>query len=135
MVLYQASDLITRFTASRQGLFNFVLRLSLACNLQTAQSQTSVVNDTFYSSKFHFSGDLVTELRPTLIKTFLFFSQLPAIFLTCFISCLFLYRPVRPPSVPPYTAWLSILSSHFVPVLVSSSVVSLLGYGTVKCRK
>ena len=84
MVLYQASDLITRFTASRQGLFNFVLRLSLACNLQTAQSQTSVVNDTFYSSKFHFSGDLVTELRPTLIKTFLFFfsvaSHIPYLF-------------------------------------------------------
>ena len=130
MVLNQASDLITRLTASRKGLFKFVLLLSHACNLQTAQSQTSVVNDIFYSSKFHFSGDLVTELRPTLNEYIsLFFSQLPAIFLTCFISCLFLYRPVRPPSVPPYTAWLSILSSHFVPVLVSSSAVSLLGYG------
>ena len=59
MVLYLASDLITRLTASRKGLFNFVVLFSHACNLQTAQSQTSVVNDTFYSSKFHFSGNLV----------------------------------------------------------------------------
>ena len=115
--------------ASRKGLFNFVLLLSRACNLQTAQSQTSVLNDTVYWSKFHVSGDLVTELRPTLNENIsLFFSQLPAIFPTCFIWCLFLYRPVRPPSVRPYTDWLSILSSHFVPVLVSSSAVSLLGY-------
>ena len=75
MVLYQASDLITRLTASRKGLFNFVLLLSRACNLQTAQSQTSVLNDTFCWSKFHFSGDLVTELRPTLNENIsLFFS-------------------------------------------------------------
>lgn len=75
MVLYLASDLITRLTASRKGLFNFVVLFSHACNLQTAQSQTSVVNDTFYSSKFHFSGNLVTELRPTLNENIsLFFS-------------------------------------------------------------
>ena len=85
MVLYQASDLITRLTASRQGLFNFVLLLSHARNLQTAQSQKSVVNDTFYSNKFHFSGDLVTELRPTLNENIsLFFfsvaSHIPYLF-------------------------------------------------------
>ena len=74
MVLYQASDLITRVTGSRKGLFIFVLLLSNACNLQTAQSQTSVLNDTFYSSKFHFSGNLVTELRPTLNENIFFFS-------------------------------------------------------------
>ena len=62
-------------SASRKGLFNFVLLLSRACNLQTAQSQTSVLNDTVYWSKFHVSGDLVTELRPTLNENIsLFFS-------------------------------------------------------------
>ena len=78
-------DVCGEANASRKGLFNFVLLLSHACNLQTAQSQTSVVNDTLYSSKFHFSGDLVTELRPTLNENIsLFFfsvaSHIPYLF-------------------------------------------------------
>ena len=73
-------------SASRKGLFNFVLLLSRACNLQTAQSQTSVLNDTLYWSKFHFSGDLVTELKPTLNENISLF----------FLSCQPYSLPVSP---------------------------------------